>query len=270
VEPDESPIPGRELAGRVAIVTGAGSGIGRATALRFAAAGARIAVNDIDGSSAERTAHDVEVRGGRALAHHGDVSDSAYVDTLVADTVARLGRLDVMHNNAGYGLPGAVVDTTDAALDEVLRVNFLAVVFGTRAALRVMIEQRSGVIVNTASNAGFGAARDRATYGAAKAAVINLTRSTAAENGRFGIRANAICPGPIETPAFVRFAPDIDFYRAQIPMRRLGTAEEVAELALFLVSDRSSYISGTAISIDGAMMATLPAPYLGLDDVAGA
>jgi NAD(P)-dependent dehydrogenase (short-subunit alcohol dehydrogenase family) len=123
------------------------------------------------------------------------------------------------------------------------------------------------VIVNTASNAGFGAARDRATYGAAKAAVINLTRSTAVENGRFGIRANAICPGPIETPAFVRFAPDLDFYRAQIPMRRLGTPDEVAELALFLASDRSSYISGTAISIDGAMLAALPAPHLTIDDV---
>ena len=106
-------------------------------------------------------------------------------------------------------------------------------------------------------------------YGAAKAAVINITRSTAVENGSYGIRANAICPGPIETPAFVRFAPDIDFYRSQIPMRRLGTAEEVAELALFLASDRSSYVSGAAISIDGAMMAKLPAPYLTIDEVTG-
>jgi meso-butanediol dehydrogenase/(S,S)-butanediol dehydrogenase/diacetyl reductase len=187
----------------------------------------------------------------------------------VADTVGRFGRLDVMHNNAGYGRPGKVVDTDDAMLDEVLRVNFAAVLYGTRAALRVMIEQGAGVIVNTASNAGFAAARDRASYGAAKAAVINLTRSTAAENGRHGIRANAICPGPIETPAFVRFAPDIDFYRAQIPMGRLGTAEEVAELALFLASDRSSYVSGTAISIDGAMMANLPAPHLSVEEITG-
>ena len=130
-----------------------------------------------------------------------------------------------------------------------------------------MIEQGAGVIVNTASNAGFAAARDRASYGAAKAAVINLTRSTAAENGRHGIRANAICPGPIETPAFVRFAPDIDFYRAQIPMGASARAEEVAELALFLASDRSSYVSGTAISIDGAMMANLPAPHLSVEEI---
>ena len=123
--------------------------------------------------------------------------------------------------------------------------------------------------MNTASNAGLAAARDRALYGAAKSAVVNLTRSTAVENGRFGIRANAICPGPIETPAFVRFAPDLDFYRAQIPMRRLGAPDDVAELALFLASDRSAYITGTAISIDGGMMATLPAPHLTIDDVTG-
>jgi NAD(P)-dependent dehydrogenase (short-subunit alcohol dehydrogenase family) len=260
-------VEGGELAGRVAVVTGAGSGIGRATARRFAAEGARVLVNDIDGDAAVATARDIETSGGVAFAHAGDVSSSTYVDQLVADAVARYGQLDVLHNNAGYGRPGTVVDTDDALLDEMLRVNFAAVLYGTRAALRVMIERRSGVIVNTASNAGFGAARDRASYGATKAAVINLTRSTAVENGRFGIRANAICPGPIETPAFVRFAPDLDFYRAQIPMRRLGTAEEVAELALFLASDRSSYISGTAVSIDGAMLASLPAPHLTIDDV---
>lgn len=259
----------RELRGKVAIVTGAGSGIGRATATRFAAEGASVVVNDIDRAAAERTAQDIDSASGTALAHGGDVSDSAYVDELVAHCVRRFGRLDVMHNNAGYGRPGAVADTDDATLAEVLGVNFAAVFYGTRAALRVMIGQRSGSIVNTASNAGFGAARDRASYGAAKAAVINLTRSTAVENGRFGIRANAICPGPIETAAFVRFAPDIDFYRAQIPMRRLGTPEEVAELALFLASDRSSYITGTAISIDGGMIATLPAPHLAIEDVTG-
>jgi NAD(P)-dependent dehydrogenase (short-subunit alcohol dehydrogenase family) len=132
-----------------------------------------------------------------------------------------------------------------------------------------MIERCGGSIVNTSSNAGLGATANRPTYGAAKAAIINLTKSTAVEYGRFGIRANAICPGPIETPAFRRFAPDLDFYAAQIPMRRLGRAEEVAALALFLASDDSSFVSGTAISIDGAMMARLPEPYLTPDDVTG-
>src|SRR5690606_21366433 len=118
-------------------------------------------------------------------------------------------------------------------------------------------------------NAGLAASKDRSSYGAAKAAVINLTKSTAADYGRYGIRANAICPGPIETPAFVRFAPDLAYYAAQIPMRRLGRAEDVASLALFLASDESSYISGVAISIDGGMMARLPAPYLTPDEVTG-
>jgi meso-butanediol dehydrogenase / (S,S)-butanediol dehydrogenase / diacetyl reductase len=184
------------------------------------------------------------------------------VDAMIAAAVDAYGRLDVLHNNAGYGLPGRVADITDDMFAEVLRVNLCGVLYGTRAALRFMVEQRSGSIVNTASNAAFGAARDRAGYSAAKAAVVNLTRSTAVENGRYGVRANAICPGPIETPAFVRFAPDIDYYRAQIPLGRLGVPEDVAELALFLASDRSSYLTGTAISLDGGLMAQLPAPFL--------
>jgi meso-butanediol dehydrogenase/(S,S)-butanediol dehydrogenase/diacetyl reductase len=148
-----------------------------------------------------------------------------------------------------------------------LRVNLFGTMHGTRAALAVMVPQGSGSIINTASNAALAAAENRASYGAAKAAVVNLTRSTAVEHGRHGIRANAICPGPILTPAFERFAPDLDFYAAQIPMRRLGRPEDVASLALFLASDESSYVSGAVISIDGAMQARLPAPFLTPDDV---
>ena len=194
--------------------------------------------------------------------HVADVGDSAAVDAMITAAVDSYGRLDVLHNNAGYGLPGRVARITDERFAELLRVNLCGVLYGTRAALRFMVEQRSGVIVNTASNAGFGATRNFAGYGAAKAAVINLTRSTAVENGPYGVRANAICPGPIETPAFLQFAPDIDFYRAQIPLGRLGAPEDVAELALFLASDRSSFLTGTAISLDGGMMAQLPEPYL--------
>jgi NAD(P)-dependent dehydrogenase (short-subunit alcohol dehydrogenase family) len=237
--------------------------------LRFAGEGASVVVNDIVADAADATVRQIADQGGTASAHPGDVGDSTYVDSLVAAAIGRYGRLDVMHNNAGYGRPGDVGDLTDEVFDEMLRVNLHATMYGTRAALRVMVEQRSGSIINTASNAGLGAAADRSSYGAAKAAVINLTMSTAVDYGRFGVRANAICPGPIETPAFVRFAPDVDYYAAQIPMKRLGKAEEIAALALFLASDESSYISGVAISIDGAMMARLPAPYLTPEAVTG-
>ena len=150
----------RSLDGKVAVITGAGSGIGRATALRFAAEGARVVVNDVDGDTAQRTVNDVGGQGGTALVHVGDVGDSPYIDSLVADAVGSFGRLDVMHNNAGYGRPGQAGDITDEGFDEMIRVNLNTVVYGTRAALRVMVEQRSGSIINTASAAGVGPPRN--------------------------------------------------------------------------------------------------------------
>ena len=256
-----------EFDGRIVVVTGAGSGIGRASALAFAAAGASVVVNDIDAATAQSTVDEIVGAGRVAHAHAADVGDSAAVDALIDATVERFGRLDVLHNNAGYGLPGRVDNTSDETFAEMLRVNLCGVLYGTRAALRHMIGQRSGVIVNTASNAALGAPRDRAAYGSAKAGVIALTRSTAVENGRHGIRAVAICPGPIETPAFLRFAPDPDFYRAQIPIRRLGRPEDVAELAVFLASDRAAFLTGVAISLDGGLSARLSAPLLTPDDL---
>jgi NAD(P)-dependent dehydrogenase (short-subunit alcohol dehydrogenase family) len=256
-----------EFDGRVVVVTGAGSGIGRASALGFAADGAQVVVNDVHAETARATVEEIVDAGGLAHAHPGDVGASAAVDGLIDGAVERFGRLDVLHNNAGYGLPGRVATTTDETMAEMLRVNLCGVLYGTRAALRHMVEQGSGVIVNTASNAALGAPRDRAAYGSAKAGVISLTRSTAVENGRYGVRAVAICPGPIETPAFLRFAPDPDYYRAQIPIRRLGRPEDVAELARFLASDRAGFLTGVAISLDGGLSAKLSAPFLTPDEI---
>jgi NAD(P)-dependent dehydrogenase (short-subunit alcohol dehydrogenase family) len=256
-----------EFDGKVVVVTGAGSGIGRASALGFAADGAQVVVNDLHADTADATVELIRDAGGDAHAHAADVGDSAAVDELIDASVARFGKLDVLHNNAGYGLRGTVATTTDEVMAEMLRVNLCGVLYGTRAALRHMVDRGGGVIVNTASNSALGAPRDRAAYGSAKAGVLSLTRTTAVENGRYGVRAVAICPGPIATPAFHQFAPDPDFFRRQVPIGRLGRPEDVAELARFVASDRAGFLTGVAISLDGGLSASFKQPYLTPDDL---
>jgi NAD(P)-dependent dehydrogenase (short-subunit alcohol dehydrogenase family) len=252
---------------RVAVVTGAGSGIGRACAIRLAADGFAVVANDRVAEGVEETRQLVHDQGGTCDVHIGDVGVAADVAALVALAVDRHGRLDAMVNNAGYGKPGSIADTDDALIDEMMRVNVKGVLHGIRSALAVMIGQGGGSIVNIASNAGLLAAYDRGAYGAAKSAVMSLTRSAAVENGRYGIRVNAICPGPVDTPALRRFMADDDFYRRQTPMRRLGRPDELAGAVSFLVGPDSTYVSGVSLLVDGALTARLPSPYLSAEHV---
>ena len=245
---------------RVAVVTGAGSGLGRSCARRLGADGFAVVVNDVCAESAEQTAAMLAAAGAPARVVAGDVGDESALVECVTVATADLGRLDAVINNAGYGRPGTVADTSDDLLDEMVSVNIKGVLHGMRAALPAMVAQGGGSIVNIASTAALRAAADRAAYGAAKAAVLALTRSAAVENARHGIRVNAVCPGPIHTPALERFVPDFDFYCGQLPMRRPASADEVAAVVSFLVGPDSTYVSGVALPVDGAMGARLPAP----------
>jgi meso-butanediol dehydrogenase/(S,S)-butanediol dehydrogenase/diacetyl reductase len=252
------------LAGKVAVVTAAASGIGRASALRLAAEGALLVLNDLDAAALAALVAEIRGSGGTAEACPGDVCESGTHDALVARAEQRFGRLDVLHNNAGVGLPGPLHEVSDADWRRQLAVTLDSAFYGTRAALRVMRAQRAGSIINTASGAALAAEENLGVYSAAKSALVGLTRATAVENAALGIRANAICPGTILTPAVARLDASLpgglSDYAAAHPQRRLGTAEEVAALVAFLASDDSAHINGTAIPIDGGISARRAVP----------
>jgi meso-butanediol dehydrogenase/(S,S)-butanediol dehydrogenase/diacetyl reductase len=251
------------LAGKVAIVTGAGSGIGRAVALRFAAEGAKVIVNDLVADAAQRVAKEIEAAGGTAFPCPGDVSDSKHVEALVRAATSRFGRLDVLGNNAAAVVPGPVEAISDADWKRTQSVTLDGVFFGIRAALPVMAAQGGGSIINVSSGAAVAGEPGLGAYGAAKAAVVNLTKTAAVENAARGVRVNCILPGPIETPpllAAVEATGGRAGWERQIPCGRLGKPEEVAAVALFLASDEASYVHGAAIIADGGVAARTNSP----------
>lgn len=247
------------LEGRVAVITGAASGQGRAAARLFAAEGARVVVADLNDEGSAETVALIEQAGGTAGWVHADVSERADVDAMVAAAVARYGRLDVLYNNAAVQMSGRLLDCTLDEWDLTLRTNLTAVFWACRAAIPRMLEGGGGSIVNTASVLGLIGSEGYAAYGAAKAGLVALTRQIAAEYAP-AIRANVIAPGSIDTPRFRKVAaamgdPDgfVRGLRATIPLQRLGEADDVARLALFLASDMSAYISGAVIPCDGGL-----------------
>ncbi len=254
------------LVGKVGVVTGAGSGIGQATALRFASEAACVVVNDIDANSAEETVKAIREAGGEALSHQADVTDPEQIEALVARATDEFGRLDIMFNNAGGATPEATDSMPIERYRQIIQLNLDSVFFGCQCAVRAMLPQRSGCILMTASGAGVGAVLHLAAYGAAKAAVISMARSIATEYGKQGIRANVIAPGPMLTPGLRAWLDTLEDgpaqYAEQVPVGRLGTPEDIANAATFLASDEASFISGILMPVDGGISAIYAAPQI--------
>lgn len=250
------------LAGKIAIITGAGSGIGHEAAKLFASEGATVTVADRNLSAAESVAAEIVAKGGKAAAHKVDVSKEDEVEAMIDKAVADHGRLDILVNNAGFGFAGTVVETSEADWDALMAVNVKGVFFGCKYAIPVMERQGGGAIVNTASTVATIGITDRAAYVASKGAVAALTRAMALDHVAAKIRVNCVAPGTIESPYFAEIlakSPDAAELRRGLeqrqPMERLGQPIEIARAMLFLASDESSFCTGTMLTADGGWTA---------------
>jgi len=267
---DNTQAPGMRFGGKIAIVTGAASGIGRATALAFAREGARVACADINGEGAEETAQAIAAAGGEAMAIRADVASEPDVQRMVAETARRWDGLDILFNNAGVGLGAPITGMTLAQWQRVLDVNLTGVFLGCKYAIPEMLKRGGGVIVNTASDAGLRGSPYLSAYCASKAGVILLTKSLAVEWAAQGIRINCVCPGLVRTPIVEPYlkqmqeltgaAPQETWERLarSHPIGRVGEPEDVAQAVLFLASPQAAFITGVALPVDGGMEAGPP------------
>lgn len=249
------------LENKVAIVTGAGSGIGAATAVRFAAEGAAVVAVDIRESKAHETVEEIAANGGHALAMGVDVAEAAAVEAMVSETVAQFGGLDVLFSNAGTIRLGTAVELSVEDWDLVMAVNVRSVFLGAKYAVPAMETRGGGSIVNTASISGLHGDGGAVCYAASKAAVINLTRALSTDHAAAGIRVNAICPGTIATPPVQRMMEDpvaLEVNLAAHSLGRLGQPSEIASAALWLASDESSFVTGEHLVVDGGLRAQSP------------
>ena len=253
---------GDRVQGRVAIVTGAASGIGKASAIRLAEEGATVICADLNGSGAEATALKIIADGGRAMAVEIDISDSAQCDAAVSKAVDSYGSIDILVNNAGVNLPSVFHETTNEAIDRTLSVNVKGAMYLTRAALPHMLKNSRGSIVNMSSVNGLVSEPYLSVYSASKGAIVMFTRGIALDYAKSGIRCNAICPGWVDTPinhAHAKMLGGLDHVYKTIdsfqPIGRPGTSREIANLVLFLASDEASFMTGSIVSADGGMTA---------------
>jgi len=240
------------LTDKISIITGAGQGIGRATALKFATEGAKVAACDINVASAEDTASAVREAGGEAAAFYIDVTDKESIAKMVSGVMAKWGRIDTLVNNAGIVQDAQFKKMTDEQFERVIDVNLKGVYNCTKAVVDIMLEQNSGVILNASSIVGLYGNFGQTNYAATKFGVIGMVKTWARELGRKGIRANAICPGFIETPILASI-PDkvIKMMEEKVPLGRLGKPEEIANTYAWLASDEASYINGAVIEVSG-------------------
>jgi NAD(P)-dependent dehydrogenase (short-subunit alcohol dehydrogenase family) len=249
----------RKLEGKVAVITGAGSGIGKAMAILFAREGARVVAADIVSESVGEVVSEIGASGGEAVATVTDVALESDVASMIDTAVSRFGGLDILCNNAGV-LDGMtpITEVTDEFWSRVIGINMMGPFRGCRKAIPIMVEQGGGVILNTASAAGLFGCRAGLTYTVSKHGVIGLTKNIAFTYADKGIRCNAICPGGVETDIIGGKYNEFGFSRMQLgvpTMPRMGKPEEVAKVALMLVSDDASFVNGVAIPVDAGWMA---------------
>ncbi|MER9297460.1 glucose 1-dehydrogenase [Mesorhizobium sp. M0621] len=246
------------LKDRIAVVTGAGSGIGRAGAMIMAREGAVVVIADRDQAAGEATASDIQAVGGQAEAIATDVAEDAAVGQLIAGTLDRHGRIDILHNHAGIQVGGTLTEVETEGMDASWRVNVRAQFLAARMVMPSMVARGGGVILNTASNSGVFYDREMIAYATSKHAVVAMTRQMSLDYARHNVRVNALCPGWVDTPFNEPFIAQMGgreaietYVRTKIPMGRWASADEIAEAILFLVSDRSSFMTGQALVIDG-------------------
>lgn len=246
------------LMDRIAIVTGAGSGIGRAGAMSMAKEGAIVIVADRDAPSGEAAAAAIRERGGIAEALTTDVADDEQIERLVKTTLDKYGRVDILHNHAGIQVGGPLTEVSTEGMDASWRINVRAHFLASKLVIPAMIEQGGGVILNTASNSGVFFDHEMIAYATSKHAVVAMTRQMSIDYARYNVRVNALCPGWVDTPFNEPYIAQMGgraaieaYVRTKIPMQRWAAAEEIAEAILFLVSDRSSFVTGHALVVDG-------------------
>jgi NAD(P)-dependent dehydrogenase (short-subunit alcohol dehydrogenase family) len=251
------------LDGKVVVITGAGGGMGREAALLFSEEGAQVCVADVDAGAAEQTASEAR----DAIAVQVDVADSASVEAMYAATAERYGGIDVLYNNAGISPAedASILETEPEAWDRVQDVNTKGVYLCCKHGIPHLLERRGGSVINVASFVALlGAATSQISYTASKGAVLSLSRELAVQFARQGIRVNALCPGPVETPLLLRiFGDDPAAYerrRVHLPMGRLAKPREIVNAALFLASDESSYVNGATFVVDGGLTAAYVTP----------